>query len=157
VHNNYNNDSSSTPSTKFFFSICYRTLKFTQIFENMREIEKTKPTTHFQKVTTTVKYCHHHHHQMYTKSELLDPVLTHLRKLASVKGDLGIRKRRGCEADQRVRACVLRAAAATANKRNTGKHRYLRLGGGLLISLPEMPARDTHTESISGKAQYSGT
>jgi hypothetical protein len=106
VHNNYNNDSSSTPSTKFFFSICYRTLKFTQIFENMREIEKTKPTTHFQKVTTTVKYCHHHHQQqMYIKSELLDPVLTHLRKLASVKGDLRIRKRRGCEADQQVRAC----------------------------------------------------
>jgi hypothetical protein len=73
----------------------------------MREIEKTKPTTHFQKVTTTVKYCHHHHHhhQMNIKSELLDPVLTHLRKLASVKGDLRIRKRRGCEADQQVRAC----------------------------------------------------
>jgi hypothetical protein len=106
VHNNYNNDSSSTPSTKFFFSICYRTLKFTKIFENMREIEKTKPTTHFQEVTTTGKYCHHHHHhQLYMKSELLDPALTHLRKLASVKGDLRIRKRRGCEADQQVRSC----------------------------------------------------
>jgi hypothetical protein len=124
----------------------------------MREIEKTKPTTHFQKVTTTVKYCHHHHHhhhQMYTKSELPDPVLTHLRKLASVKGDLRFRKRRGCEADQQVRACDARQQQ-TANKRNTGKHRYLRLGGGLLISLPDMPARDTHRESISGKAQYSG-